>query len=102
MKTKYFSPLFGLTAIALGVTGSDYSHAIPTTNSDELYSDSLYIERSSAEIPSSFESSARENQLAQEVLTDAGADRALESMNDLDDEVPVKKVSRRAKKSSKN
>lgn len=104
MKTKYFSPLFGLATLALGFAGADYSHAIPTSNSDELYSDSLYIERASAEIPGSFESSARnDHALAQEALTDEGADRSLESMNDLEDETPVKKVNtRKAKRSSKN
>jgi hypothetical protein len=102
MKSKYFSPLFGLTAIAMGFTGMDYSYAVTTTPSDDLYSDSLYIERSSAEVPSSFESSARGHELAQETLTDAGADRALESMADLDD-APAKKVSaRKLKKSRKN
>jgi hypothetical protein len=99
---KYISPLFGLTVIAMGFTGISYSYAIPNNSSDELYSDSLYIERSSAEIPTSFESSARENQLA-EGSVDEAADQSLESMADLDNDAPVKKVSaRKSKKSSKN
>ena len=99
---KYISPLFGLTVVAMGFAGINYSYAIPNNASDELYSDSLYIERSSAEIPTSFESSARENQLA-EGSVDEATDRSLESMADLDTEAPVKKVSaRKTKKTSKN
>lgn len=103
MKTKYFSPLFGLTAMAMGFTGSDYSYAIPTNNSEDIYSDSLYIQRSSAEIPSSFESSARQNQQLAEMEPDAGTERVLESLTDLDEEAPVKAVSvNKKKKSSRN
>jgi|GEM_PF-6082962 len=95
MKSKYFSPLFGLAALAVGFVGSDYCFAITDTHSDEVYNDSLYIESATSEIPGSFESSAREQLAQDDLMNDAGADRALESMADLDQVAPVKKASAR-------
>ena len=53
-----------------------------TTNPNELYSESIYIEKSSAEVPTSLESNAR----PKTHLVDAGKApaRTLESMSDLD------------------
>jgi hypothetical protein len=101
VKTKYFSILM------LGGMGiaSMHASAMTTTNTDELYADSVKLERSSAEIPTSIDSETGNT-------ANSGDEYVVDSMNELDAAQalskpvkPEKKVSTKSmksKKSSKN
>ena len=93
--TKFFSLVIfaGLSFVSINALG------MTTTNTDELYAESLRLERSSAEVPSSIDSGTAEAASAQE-------DYVVESVNDMQD-APVapkmsKKISSKTKKSIKN
>ena len=95
-KTKFLGLLLG------GITGAFVANASKPNISDELYSESLYMERASAEVPGSFESSARETLASTDTVSEITAPkineaRAIESVADLDDVAPVKKKSKSAK-----
>ena len=70
-----------------------------TTNTDELYSESLHLERSSAEVPKSIDAEAAKSAAVQE-------DYVVESVADMDDAPAAPKLSKKAsvksKKSSQN
>ena len=94
--SKFFSLVilggFSFSAIqALGMT---------TTNTDELYAESITLERSSAAVPSSIEASTATTAAIQE-------DYVVESVSDLEDAPTAPKVSKKvssikSKKNSKN
>ena len=91
---KYLSLL---SAVAVTGVCSITTNANANTSSDELYSETIYIQKSSAEVPTSLESNARLNSEA-ELAT--ASDQAVEAMSDLDntaDSAKAKKVSQRQK-----
>jgi hypothetical protein len=99
---RHLGKYLGLLSV-LGVAGvcSIVTSAKANTSSDELYSETIYIQKSSAEVPTSLESNARPN--AEADLT-AASDEAIESITDLDNAAPAKKVSQRrgSKKTASN
>ena len=52
---KLIGPVFGLLIVSS--VGESYA-AVPAKAGDDLYSESLYLQQSAAEVPSSFASSA--------------------------------------------
>jgi hypothetical protein len=98
---KYLSIL---SAVAIAAVCTIAPKAVANTSSDELYSETIYIQKSSAEVPTSLESNARPNAEAEIALA---SDQAIESVSDLDNtanSAKAKKVSQRqkTKKSSHN
>jgi hypothetical protein len=75
-----------------GISASIIANAATSSSiTDQLYSDSIYMERSSAEVPGSIESSARENESSSDPAPAANAvapryEKAIESVADLDQE----------------
>jgi hypothetical protein len=61
------------------------------TSSDDLYSESIYIQKSSAEVPTSLDSNARSN--ANSEAQAAAPSRAIESVAELDSAPAAKKTS---------
>ncbi len=98
--TKCFGLLLASAAALLSGIGQARANVSKTT-SDELYSESIYIQKSAAEVPTSFESNARRNS---ENDLSMAADNAIESMDELDASANAKKVSKRrdAKKTTNN
>ena len=88
-KTKCFGLILGVLGGATIAQASTSSAKI----SDELYSENLYLERASAEIPTSLEASARESGIT---VADVQASAAIESIDDLDS-APVKKKGKKSK-----
>ena len=94
--TKYFSILM---LGGMGFFGNS-AYALTTTNTDELYS--IEFERSSAQIPSSIDTSALNSADQGEEYV---VDMTLESMSEVEMKKPMKKISapsQKLKKSSKN
>jgi len=101
VKAKYFSILM---LGGMGIT-SLYANAMTTTNTDELYADSVKMERSSAEIPTSIDSDTSNT-------VNSGDEYVVDSMNEIDaaqalskpakPETKVSAKSIKSKKSSKN
>jgi hypothetical protein len=90
--------------VAIATMCSTMSNARANTSSDDLYSETIYIQKSSAEVPTSLESNARPNA---EMELAAASDKAIESMSDLDNSAKspkAKNVSQRrnSKKASNN
>ncbi len=103
--TRYFSILMLGSMGFFGIS----AYALTTTNTDELYSDSLKLERSSAEVPSSIDTSAlNPSNEGEEYVVDS----TLESMSDVEAAQSASKSTKadkkasskllKAKKSSKN
>ena len=94
---KYLS-LLSVLSVAVLCTSANNANA--NTNSDELYSESVYIQKSAAEVPTSLESNARPN--SEQAQMTAAADQAIESISDLDNTANGKKITERkpAKKSA--
>lgn len=93
--SKFFSLVIvgGLSFVSISALGST------TTNTEELYADSITLQRSSAEVPGSIDAGTANSAAIQE-------DYVVESVTDLED-APVapkmsKKVSAKSKKSIKN
>jgi len=90
--SKFFSLVIfgGLSFVSIAAVG------MTTTNTDELYADSITLQRSSAEIPTSIDSQTANAAAIQE-------DYVVESMSDLE-EAPAPKMSKKvsANKSKKN
>lgn len=92
--SKFFSLVIfgGLSFVSISALG------MTTTNTDELYSESLRLERSSAEVPQSIDAATANSAAIQE-------DYVVESVSDMDD-APAPKVSKKmsakSKKSIKN
>ena len=94
--SKFFSlVIFGgfsfISVTALGMT---------TTNTDELYADSIRLERSSAEVPTSIDAGTANAAAIQE-------DYVVESVSDLENAPPAPKMSKKVsalktKKNAKN
>ena len=110
-KSKCFGLLMGAVYVLLGISPGSNTQASTPSISEELYSENLYLTRSSAEIPSAFESSAREvravpkPQAAQQVaasdvqmpavaVKDATPDFSVESIAELDAPATKKKSKR--------
>jgi hypothetical protein len=80
--------------------GSISASGMTTTNTDELYAESLKLERSSAEIPTSIDAGTANSAATQE-------DYVVESVGDLEDAPAAPKMNKKvsalkSKKSSKN
>ncbi len=82
--SKFFSLVIfgGLSAISVQALG------MTTTNTDELYAESLRLERSSAEVPSSIDAGTTNASAAQE-------DYVVESVSDLEDAPAAPKMSKK-------
>ena len=94
--SKYFSMVIfgGLSLASISALG------MTTTNTDELYSESLKLERSSAEVPTSIDSNTANSAAIQE-------DYVVESVGDLESAPAAPKLNKKisalkSKKSSKN
>lgn len=94
--TKFFSLVLfgGLSFVSISALG------MTTTNTDELYADSVRLERSSAEVPTSIDPGTAHSAAIQE-------DYVVESVSDLADAPAAPKVSKKmsavkTKKHSKN
>jgi hypothetical protein len=90
-KTAYFGLIMVLTILST-------IRICNASTGPDLYQDSLYIEKSSAEVPKAFESSAREGALAANSDT---APTAAESVSDVQETVAVTKKSKSHKKVAK-
>jgi hypothetical protein len=64
---KFVSELICFIFILLAMSASSSVNAVPRTDMDELYSDSIYMPKSEGEIPTAFESSARDTEDADAV-----------------------------------
>lgn len=93
--TKYFSLLLALGTAALSPAPA---HASINNTAEELYSETLYIEKSSAEIPAALESNGRGSEASSTVV--AAADAPVDSASELTETPAPKKIAkhRRAKK----
>ena len=96
--TKFFSLVIfgGLSFVSISALG------MTTTNTDELYSESLHMERSSAEVPTSIDANTAAGAAVQE-------DYVVESVTNMEDAPNAakttkisKKVSSKSKKSIKD
>ena len=90
-KTKHFGLL--LTTALTAFWAAQASANISTTTSDELYSESIYIQKSAAEVPGALESNAR---VTSEADLSIATDKAIESIEDLDAGAGTKKISKRS------
>jgi hypothetical protein len=83
-----------LAATALGFIGAGFlaNRAEATTGSDDLYSESIYIHKSAAEVPESLDSNASPQ--ADRNLK-GNANRPIESMGELDTSAASKKITQR-------
>ena len=108
-KGKFFSLLMGAVYVLLGISPGSNTMASTPSTAEELYSENLYLTRSSAEIPTSFESSARMRsvqkapasesvtsnvQMPAVAIKDATPDFSVESIAELDAPVAKKKSKR--------
>jgi len=94
------SKFFGLVIIGGSSLLSVQAYAATTTNTDELYSESLKLERSSAEVPTSIDANTASTAAVQE-------DFVVESVSDLEDAPAAPKMSKKVssikpKKNAKN
>ena len=79
---------------------SAQAYGLTTTNTDELYSESLLLERSSAEVPTSIDANTAKSAAIQE-------DYVVESVSDLENAPAAPKMNKKvasikAKKNAKN
>ena len=84
-----------LGAVGMAGIGSISEDAQANTSSDELYSETIYIQKSSAEVPTSLESNGR---AGSEEAVVTSENRTLESVSDLDTAPVAKKISHRNKR----
>jgi len=75
---KFVSELICFIFILLAMSASSSVNAVPRTEMDELYSDSIYMPGTAGEVPTAFESSARETEDADTVAYFSPASEAMD------------------------
>ncbi|MBU6154009.1 MAG: hypothetical protein KGP28_06870 [Bdellovibrionales bacterium] len=102
---KFISELICFVFILLAMSASSSVNAVPRTDMDEIYSDDIYMPGFDGDIPSAFESSARNSDEIDTVSSYSPVNETLE-LDAIQPEVPIhgKKLSARPsrKKSSRN